>query len=425
VDTFTGESRWIFGADDDGWIPGYAADLAFTGMSTQIAVRFLFVSDAASNFRGMKIDDVSIPDLDPYLNSDWGLPTNPMPDPCDDMDNWCASIYSMGNFWTYDPITGQWCITWPAAPIENAMIWSTEIMDAYEAYLTFQWMKNIVSSYPEVRVQVSADGGVSWYTICIFDTNRPVTADPATGTYSYDLTPFAGKAVLIRVIVDNTNYLGYSGAGSFCIWNLAITGKKDLTPPVTTMTMSGTMKDSGWYTTAVKFVITATDSGSGMGEIHYIVDGKETVVAGAKAEFTVSGNGQHNVQYWGVDKIGNVEAKHTVPTFKIDAGAAPTVSITAPVNGIYLFGNKVLSFGSKPIMIGAFTCEATANDVDSGVYRVTFYLDGNVVGEDTTAPFSCYIAQKHMGAGTLKVVAEDFAQNKAEASLDITYFKLL
>jgi hypothetical protein len=28
------------------------------------------------------------------------------------------------------------------------MVWSTEIMDAYEAYLTFQWMKNIVSSYP-------------------------------------------------------------------------------------------------------------------------------------------------------------------------------------------------------------------------------------------------------------------------------------
>jgi hypothetical protein len=304
------------------------------------------------------------------------------------------------------------------------MVWSTEIMDAYEAYLTFQWMKNIVSSYPTVRVQVSADGGTSWYTICLFDTNKPVTTDPASGTYSYDLTPFVGQQILIRVLVDSTDWQGLAGAGSFCIWNLTITGKQDTIAPVTTMTMSGTMKESGWYTTPVKFVITATDVGAGMGDIHYIVDGKETVVPGAKAEFTVSANGEHNVEYWGVDKVGNVEPHHIVPTFRIDAGAAPTVSITAPENGLYLFGKKLMSF-SKPFIIGAFTAEATANDADSGVYRVTFYLDGEVVGEDTTAPFSAYIAQKHMGAGTLKVVAEDFAQNKAEASLDITYYKLL
>jgi hypothetical protein len=413
VDTFTGESRWIFGADDDGWIPGYAVDLAFFGMGTSIQVRFLFISDAGVNFRGMKIDDLSIPDIG------FG------PDPMDNMDNWCGGTFQTGNYWTYDDLTGQWCITWPAGQhVVNAMVWSTEIMDAYEAYLTFQWMKNIVSSYPTVKVQVSADGGNTWYTICEFTTSKPVTTDPATGTYSYDLTPFIGQQILIRVLVDNMNYQGYFGAGSFCIWNMTITGKQDTIAPITTMTMSGTMKESGWYTTPVKFVITATDVGAGMGSIHYIIDGTETVVDGAKAEFTVSGNGEHNVQYWGVDKVGNTEARHTVPTFRIDAGAAPSVSITAPENGIYLFGKKLMSF-SKPLIIGAFTAEATANDADSGVYRVTFYLDGEVVGEDTTAPFSAYIAQKHMGAGTLKVVAEDFAQNKAEASMDITYYKLL
>jgi hypothetical protein len=173
---------------------------------------------------------------------------------------------------------------------------------------------------------------------------------------------------------------------------MVITGKQDSIAPVTTATMSGTMKESGWYTTPVKITITATDIGAGMGDIHYILDGKETVVAGAKAEFTVSGNGVHNVEYWGVDKVGNVEAHHTLQTFRIDSGAAPSVSITAPANGIYLFGKKIMSF-SKPLIIGAFTAEATATDADSGVYRVTFYLDGNVVGEDTIAPFSCYIAQ--------------------------------
>jgi hypothetical protein len=89
VATFNGESRWEFGADDDGWIPGYAVDLVFPGMSTQIQVRFLFMSDEGWNFRGMKIDDVSIPDLNPDLNGHWGDPLYsniPMPDPCDDLD---------------------------------------------------------------------------------------------------------------------------------------------------------------------------------------------------------------------------------------------------------------------------------------------------------------------------------------------------
>jgi len=85
-------------------------------------------------------------------------------------------------------------------------------------------------------------------------------------------------------------------------------------------------------------------------------------------------------------------------------------------------GKKLLS-SSNTIIIGGFTAEATAADADSGIYRVTFYLDGNAVADDTTAPFSAYICSKHMGAATLKVVAEDFAQNTAEAEMTLKYFK--
>jgi hypothetical protein len=299
------------------------------------------------------------------------------------------------------------------------MIWTTEIMDAYEAYLSFNWWKNIASSLPMVRVQVSDDGGASWYTICRFTTDSPVTADPATGVYHYDLTPFIGHQLLIRVLVE-----GNGGAGQFCIWNLTITGKTDNIAPLSTATMSGTLKDTGWYTTAVKFTITATDAGAGMGTIYWTVDGVQGSAQGNTATFTVDGNGQHTVTYWAVDFVGNEELPHHSVTFKIDKGVGPTVSITAPENGIYVMGKKLMSF-KKPLIFGAFTAEANANDVDSGVYRVIFYLDGNVVGEDTTAPYTCYIAQKHMGAGTLKVVAEDFAQNTGEASKDITYYKFL
>lgn len=192
---------------------------------------------------------------------------------------------------------------------------------------------------------------------------------------------------------------------------------------MTTITMTGTMTDAGWYSTPVSVKLTATDD-NGVKEVHYILDGKETVVAGSSASFTVSGNGAHNIEYWSVDLTGNVETHKTVPTFRIDSGAPPSVSITAPTPGLYLFGNRLLSL-SKVFIIGAFTVEATASDAESGVYRVQFLLDGDVISEDTTAPFSAYVAAKHMGSGVLKVVAEDFSGNTAEDTLDITYYKFL
>jgi hypothetical protein len=78
---------------------------------------------------------------------------------------------------------------------------------------------------------------------------------------------------------------------------------------------------------------------------------------------------------------------------------------------------------SNTIIIGGFTAEATASDADSGVYRVSFYLDGNFVADDTTAPYTVHIASKHTGAATLKVTAEDYAQNTADATLTLKYFK--
>jgi hypothetical protein len=268
-------------------------------------------------------------------------------------------------------------------------------------------------------LEISIDGGDTWHIIDTFtgDSLGWIVEEP------YDITPWVGNDILIQFRVEGNDD---SVAPRFwCINDVMIAGKTDETAPSSSATMSGTMKESGWYTTSVKITITASDVGAGMGEIHYIVDGSESVVAGDIAEFTVSGNGEHNVEFWAVDKMGNEETPHNIiPTFRIDSGAAPSVQITAPEPGLYLFGNKLLS-ASKVIIIGAFTAEATASDADSGIYRVQFYLDGDLISEDTEVPFSAYIAEKHMGAGTIKVVAEDFAQNTAEDTLDITYYKFL
>ncbi len=58
---------------------------------------------------------------------------------------------------------------------------------------------------------------------------------------------------------------------------------QDTIPPVTIAEISGA-GNNGWYVSNVTISLTATDSGSGVKEIHYSVDGgAEVVVAGSSA----------------------------------------------------------------------------------------------------------------------------------------------
>jgi hypothetical protein len=411
--------------DGDGWLNGMCVDLneAFDFLGglmgafvrgDEIEVRFRLYSDSGWNQRGIKIDDLDIIGLDPDLNNGY---LEDGPDTMDTMDNFCMSSLMYGQFWE-EVAPAEWCAFWPdCGGIEDALVWTTEIMDAYEAYLTFETMFDFDGD-AEGRVQISSDGGATWYTLALY-TDGHTNDGMGWFTEHFDISAHAGNPILVRFIYEN-----HGTFGIWCIKELQITGKKDTSAPTSHIQMTGTMKESGWYSTPVSITITAEDEGSGVKEIHYKLDGVETVVAGDTATFTVSGDGEHNIEFWAVDFTGNEGEHFTIPTFRIDSGSAPTVAITAPEPGLYLFGNKILS-ASKVIIIGAFTIEATASDAESGIYRVQFYLDGDIIAEDTEAPFSTYCAEKHMGAGTIKVVAEDFAQNTAEDTLDITYYKFL
>jgi hypothetical protein len=273
---------------------------------------------------------------------------------------------------------------------------------------------------PTGYIEISADGGDNWFIL-------DVLYDDYSGGYiteTYDISYYAGNDILVRFRVDGTDEQAQDSTVFWCIDEISIAGKKDDTAPSSSISMTGTMTDAGWYSSNVQVAITAVDDVA-MGEIHYILDGVETVVSGDLATFSVNGNGAHNIEYWAIDLMGNVETPHnTIPTFRIDAGAPPSIAITAPETGLYLFGNQLISL-SKIFIIGAFTIEATATDAESGVYRVQFYLDGDLISEDTAAPFSAYCAIKHTGAGTIRAVAEDFSGNTAEDTLDITYYKFL
>ena len=322
-----------------------------------------------------------------------------------------------GEYWMQNETDGhQFSQNWPAEPVHNALVWDTEIADAYAAWLFGNWEYSIGTG-AELRLEVSADGGDNWFIIAREQGPASTGRVPIPCTEGgFDLTPWAGSSILVRVIVDDPN-----GAGGYVIINdFAIKGKQDRTPPTASISLSGNTVGPGMYAGPVSVTITANDDNA-MGEIHYILDGTENVVSGDEAKFTVSDDGSHTIEYWPVDATGNEGARGSV-SFSID-NTPPEVEITAPEPGLYLFGNKLLSM-NKPFIIGAFTAEAAASD-GQGVSVVKFMLGDTVIGEDTEAPFDTYVAVKNMGGATLKVVAEDGVGNTAEDSMDITYYKFL
>jgi hypothetical protein len=352
---------------------------------------------------------------------------------CDDVDyvlnNWCASVRAAGQFWHLCPDqsaiegTDTWCchdhslgMPWHyPAGLNNALIWETEVLNAYEVILTWTHAYDFAAG-DHGKLEISDDGGVTWGVYHIFtgDSGGMISD-------SWDITPWAGQRLLIRFrLISSATGGCHKG---WCVKDMTISGKKDHSEPTSIASITGNLKDSGWYNTAVTITITATDTGSGVKEIHYKLDGVETVVPGDNAVVTVSTNGDHTFEYWAVDNMGNAETQHHMLSFRIDKGAAPTVSITEPQPGLYLFGKKLLS-ASKIIIIGGFTVEATASDADSGAYAVEFFLDGESIGSDVQGPdYTAYCGIKNSGAATIKAVAEDFAQNTAEDTLDIVYYK--
>ena len=395
----------------------FDVDVGMT-FTDDMGFRFRFISDAGYEYRGWLIDNIEVTGL---LSGDVYYEVNP----CDDMDRFFITGICGGDWWVEEdhpvtPFSDGWTCSdmnpaiAPDLPndVNNALVWSTSVPQAINAELTFYHDFDLEMGADWCYLEFSTDGGSTFIAPTAF-------SGVGAAYYAIDMTPFVGENVLIRwrVLTDDAVHSAYYHVEDMCI-----TGQLDTEAPVTTGTLTGTMLH-GWYSTGVTFTATATDDVSGVDAIYYKIDGGSTLTY--TGPITISVNGEHYIEYWAVDNVGNEEAHHITGTFKIDTGSAPSCSITAPGNGIYLFGNKILDAGSKPIIIGGITVGASASDADSGVYRVIFSLDGTVFGEDTSAPYEAYMGMKHTGAGTITVTAEDFTGNTASDTLAVTYFKFL
>ena len=204
--------------------------------------------------------------------------------------------------------------------------------------------------------------------------------------------------------------MGLSAIGSVTMDDFALSGDapappSDTTPPTTTISCNGLTCATGYYNAAVSATLSATDmGGSGLKEIRYTTDGSDpTATSGTVYSGPFSVAATTTVKYRAFDNLGYAETVKS-QLIRIDV-VAPTVAITAPINGATLAGSVKVT--------------ASASDVGgSGIAKVTFYLDGTLLATGTQAPYSTQWNTKKSGKGQhrLTAIAQDNAGNTTTSS---------
>ncbi|MCG2825749.1 MAG: PKD domain-containing protein [Thermoplasmatales archaeon] len=135
-----------------------------------------------------------------------------------------------------------------------------------------------------------------------------------------------------------------------------ITVKIDKTPPSTESTINGIMGENNWYASDVTVNLLSSDSISGMNYTEYNLDGGGWQIY--TNDFTVTGDGEHVVNYRSVDNAGNIVTYKTV-SFKIDQTPPTAESI-------------VINNGDEYTNTTTVQLSLSASDSTSGVWKMQF-----------------------------------------------------
>ena len=136
----------------------------------------------------------------------------------------------------------------------------------------------------------------------------------------------------------------------------------DSSAPVTQASPSGTAGNNGWFRSDVQVSLSSTDNLSGVQSTFYRVDGGATQTYASP--FVVSGPGQHTVEYWSVDNLGNTEVAKMLAV-KIDTVGPVVTALANPSTA-----------PKKPQPVNV-TISGNAADALSGISSASF----NVIDE--------------------------------------------
>ncbi|MDG6219672.1 MAG: Ig-like domain-containing protein, partial [Candidatus Thermoplasmatota archaeon] len=274
---------------------------------------------------------------------------------------------------------------------------------------------------------------VGYVEISKNDGNTWTTSETITGTSggSWEEIWIPLNAFLLEVIKIRFRFISDDSdtAEGWYIDDVRIIAKIDETPPTSTAKIdSGTMGENDWFTSNVVVSISATDEESGVKDIFFKLNGGPQQPYTAPISLTQ--DGQHTIEYWAVDNVGNIEPVNTF-SVKIDKTNPETPVILRPDAGIYLRDRKIwplIKFSlfnwTPPRVFGAITVSVETSDATSGVNNVAFFIDDDFMDQVETTPYEWVWDETVFFKHTLTVRVTDNAGNTAETSKEIIIFNL-
>ena len=160
-----------------------------------------------------------------------------------------------------------------------------------------------------------------------------------------------------------------------------------------------------------------------------LIDYVEDVPSGSEAAINWN-ELEYNTTYcwYTVANDGEFDTQSDTWCFTTEEGPEnepPTVEITKPEKALYLFNNKIRNFlFRKALIIGKITIEAEATD-DKGVEKVEFYINGKLMGNDTSDPYTynwTWSRPRLFHIFRIKVIAYDYEGATAQDSMNVKKF---
>nr|WP_310597396.1 glycosyl hydrolase family 18 protein [Aeromonas aquatica] len=161
--------------------------------------------------------------------------------------------------------------------------------------------------------------------------------------------------------------------------------------------------------TPVALAVSLSGNSSGLVKVEYLIDGTQVALSSAapwSASWVASGVGPHQLKSRGLDKDGKVlsEASVSFNVSAVVAPEAPKVSISSP------------AAGAKLTLGRALTVTGNVTDANNDVAKVELFVNGQKVGEDSSAPWQLSWTPQNKGLTGLKLVATDKANLVGESS---------
>jgi len=169
---------------------------------------------------------------------------------------------------------------------------------------------------------------------------------------------------------------------------------------------------------------------------NYLIDNTENANDEQNNQWDNGEKGNYWDDYDGVDAdndgIGDTpydipggDNQDLYPLGRFKDSTPPILKILKPINALYIFNYKIRNYIiRKPLIIGRINITVDAKDDDSGVNRVEFYIDDELMENDTAEPYNfiwndrTIFKHKH----TIKAIAYDNEGNSASNEIIVRKF---